>query len=88
MTAKSGGKKIRVVVADDHAVLRESLVALLGTQPDFRVEGKAANGTQTLELVRLYHPDVLVLDLAMPEGDGFDWRKASWLLPTTRRNRF
>jgi DNA-binding NarL/FixJ family response regulator len=66
------GSKIRVVIADDHAVLRESLAALLNTQPDFVVEGTAANGQQALELVQQRHPDVLVLDLFMPDFDGFD----------------
>jgi len=61
-----------VVIADDHAVLRESLAALLNTQPDFVVEGTAANGQQALELVQQRHPDVLVLDLFMPDFDGFD----------------
>ncbi len=66
------GSKIRVVIADDHAVLRESLAALLVTQPDFQVDGTAANGQQALELVKQHHPDVLVLDLFMPDFDGFD----------------
>jgi DNA-binding NarL/FixJ family response regulator len=66
------GSKIRLVIADDHAVLRESLAALLNTQPDFVVEGTAANGQQALELVQQRHPDVLVLDLFMPDFDGFD----------------
>lgn len=61
-----------MVIADDHAVLRESLAALLNTQPDFAVEGTAANGQQALELVQQRHPDVLVLDLFMPDFDGFD----------------
>ncbi len=64
--------KIRIVIADDHAVLRESLAALLSTQADFQVEGKAADGNEALELVQKYHPDVLVLDLFMPGSDGFE----------------
>lgn len=65
-------KTTRIVIADDHAVLRESLAALLETQPDFRVHGKAANGAETLQMVRTQAPDVLVLDLFMPAGDGFE----------------
>jgi DNA-binding NarL/FixJ family response regulator len=73
MAAKSvSQEKIRVVIADDHAVLRESLAALLGSQQDFTVEGRAANGQETLSMVQEIHPDVLVLDLFMPQGDGFD----------------
>lgn len=65
-------RKIRIAIADDHAVLRESLSALLATQPDFQVIGSAANGTEALALAQEHHPDVLVLDLFMPEGDGFE----------------
>ncbi len=68
----SSPSKTRIVIADDHAVLRESLAALLETQPDFRVEGKAANGVEALEQVQQHHPDVLVLDLFMPGSDGFE----------------
>ena len=64
--------KTRIVVADDHAVLRESLAALLGTQSDFEVVGTAQNGQQALEIVQASHPDVLVLDLFMPDADGFE----------------
>jgi len=73
MAAKgSSTPKIRIVIADDHAVLRESLSALLATQPDFHVEGLAANGQEALALAQQHHPDVLVLDLFMPGGDGFE----------------
>ncbi|HYH00921.1 MAG TPA: response regulator transcription factor [Terriglobales bacterium] len=65
-------EKIRVVIADDHVVLLESLSALLSSQPDFEVVGKAVNGTIAVELVQQHHPDVLVLDLFMPENDGFE----------------
>jgi len=63
---------MRIVIADDHAVLRESLDALLKTQEDIEVVGKAASGTEALELVQNQHPDVLLLDLFMPGGDGFE----------------
>lgn len=65
-------EKIPIVIADDHAVLRESLTALLGTQADFEVVGKAANGVEALDLVQKHQPMVLVLDLFMPGGDGFE----------------
>jgi len=63
---------MRIVIADDHAVLRESLDALLKSQQDIEVVGKAGSGTEALELVQNQHPDVLLLDLFMPGGDGFD----------------
>lgn len=64
--------KIQIVIADDHTVLRESLAALLESQPDFQVIGKAANGAEALELLREKKPDILVLDLFMPGSDGFE----------------
>ena len=65
-------EKIPIVIADDHAVLRESLTALLDTQPDLEVVGKASNGVEALDLVQKHQPTVLVLDLFMPGGDGFE----------------
>lgn len=64
--------RIAIVLADDHAVLRESLSALLQSQPDFDVVGAAANGEEALQLVQEHKPQVLVLDLFMPESDGFE----------------
>lgn len=65
-------KPIDIVIADDHAVLRESLATLLETQADLKVIGKATNGTEALQLVQQHRPDVLLLDLFMPQGNGFD----------------
>jgi DNA-binding NarL/FixJ family response regulator len=64
--------RIAIVIADDHAVLRESLAALLQSQPDFEVVGSASNGDEALRLVQEHRPDVLVLDLFMPQSDGFE----------------
>lgn len=63
---------IRIVIADDHAVLLESLKGLLDSQKDFEVVGAAVNGNQAVELVRQHSPDVLLLDLFMPDSDGFE----------------
>lgn len=65
-------QKIRIVIADDHAILRESLSLLLSTQKDFEVEGSATNGQEALQMVQQHRPDVLVLDLFMPDFDGFE----------------
>src|SRR6185312_4871876 len=65
-------QKIRIVIADDHAILRESLSLLLSTQKDFEIEGSATNGQDALQMVQQHHPDVLVLDLFMPDFDGFE----------------
>ncbi len=61
---------IRIVVADDHPIVREGLIAVLGTQPDFSVVGEAATGIEVITCVRELKPDVLLLDLALPEMDG------------------
>ena len=63
-------QKIRLLVADDHPMLREGLVAVLGTQPDFEVVGEAADGSEVVRLVERLQPDVILLDLEMPGMDG------------------
>jgi DNA-binding NarL/FixJ family response regulator len=61
---------IRVLVADDHPMLREGLTAVLGTQPDFEVIGEAADGSEVVQLAETLRPDVILLDLEMPTVDG------------------
>jgi two-component system, NarL family, response regulator LiaR len=61
---------IRVVIADDHRVVREGLCYLLGQEPDVEVVGEAGDGRQTVDVVAATRPDVLLLDLYMPEPDG------------------
>jgi DNA-binding NarL/FixJ family response regulator len=61
---------IRVAVADDHPVVRDGLVAMLETQPDFEIVGSAGTGIDALTLVASEDPDVLLLDLEMPALDG------------------
>ncbi|HVB99452.1 MAG TPA: response regulator transcription factor [Candidatus Dormibacteraeota bacterium] len=63
-------KRIRVVIADDHPIVREGLRAVLKTQRDIEVVAEAANGPQAIEQFLLHRPDVLLLDLRMPEMDG------------------
>ena len=77
MTAsgKSGGfaeKNYRIVIADDHAVVRRGVRALLEKQPGFEIVAEAANGMDALNLVRKLKPDLLVLDLTMPEMNGLE----------------
>lgn len=63
---------IRILVADDHPIVRDGLIAILGTQSDFEVVGKAGDGLETLGQVDKLHPDVLLLDLEMPHMDGVE----------------
>ena len=61
---------IRVVIADDHRVVRDGLCYLLGQEPGVEVVGEAGDGRQAIDVVAATRPDVLLLDLYMPEGDG------------------
>src|SRR5829696_4607516 len=63
-------RAIRIVVADDHPVVREGLVAMLHAEPEFDVVGEAASGAEAVRLVERLAPDVLLLDLEMPGLDG------------------
>jgi DNA-binding NarL/FixJ family response regulator len=62
--------QIRILVADDHPVVRDGLIAMLGTQPDFEVVAVAGTGSQAVERTLDFQPDVLLLDLELPELDG------------------
>jgi NarL family two-component system response regulator LiaR len=64
--------KIRVLLADDHAVLREGLHTLLSLQNDIEVVGEAENGQIAVEMAKQLHPDVVVMDIAMPIMDGLE----------------
>lgn len=63
---------LRVVVADDHPIVRTGLVALIGSLPAMEVVGVAADGNEAVREVTLTKPDVAIVDLEMPELDGFE----------------
>ncbi|HSZ99166.1 MAG TPA: response regulator transcription factor [Streptosporangiaceae bacterium] len=66
------GAPIRIVVADDHQVVRAGFAALLDTQPDFTVVGTACDGAEAVTLGRDLRPDVLLMDVRMPGTDGIE----------------
>lgn len=74
MTKKlqNGARQIRLVIADDHPVVREGLRALIGSDRGLKVVGEAASGKEAVEEFLSHRPDVLLLDLRMPEMSGLE----------------
>jgi len=76
---------IRILIADDHGVLRAGLRVLLNAEPDMQVVGEAAAGHETLRLASELRPDVVLLDLSMPDLGGIEvTRRIKTALPETR----
>jgi two-component system, NarL family, response regulator LiaR len=83
--------KIRILIADDHAIVREGLRALLATEPDLELVAEATDGIQAVDKARAFKPDVILLDLMMPRMDGVeaiteikkDWQEARILVLTS-----
>jgi DNA-binding NarL/FixJ family response regulator len=72
----SGSGRIRILLADDHAVLRAGLRALLSAEPDMEVVGEAGDGQETVRQAEALRPDVIVMDIAMPGGGGLQATRA------------
>jgi DNA-binding NarL/FixJ family response regulator len=64
--------QIRIVLADDHTIIRSGLRLLLEQQPDFKVVAEASDGRQAVQLVSKHHPNVVILDIGMPELNGIE----------------
>lgn len=67
--------KLRLVLADDHRMLREALAEMLAKEPEIEVAGEAGSGREALELVETLRPDVLVLDIGLPDMSGIEVAK-------------
>ncbi len=72
----AGIKTIRIVIADDHTIVRQGIRSLLQAEPDIEVVGEASDGREAVQLTRELKPDVVVMDLAMPEMDGTEATRA------------
>jgi DNA-binding NarL/FixJ family response regulator len=72
---KQPGKRIRVLIVDDHAVVRDGIRAVLALQRDMQVVGEAANGKEGLEKTIELMPDVVLMDIVMPVMNGLDATK-------------
>jgi len=68
-------QKIRVLVADDHFIVRIGLMSVVNTEPDMRVVGEAADGAQAVEIFWKTNPDLVLMDLRMPIKDGIEATK-------------
>src|SRR5215471_20902933 len=78
-------RKIRVLLADDHIVVRQGLRALLAAQPDMEIVGEADNGRQAVQLAKKLLPDVAVIDIAMPVLNGLEaTRQITQTVPATK----
>ena len=78
-------KKIRVMIADDHAILRMGLSSLLGRKGDFEIVGEAADGDEAVRKAQKLAPDVVIMDLMMPVTDGVEaTRQIRERLPGTK----
>jgi DNA-binding NarL/FixJ family response regulator len=67
-----GSAQIRILAVDDHALVREGIAVLVGTQPDMTLVAEASNGREAIQQFRTHRPDVTLMDLQMPEMNGFD----------------
>jgi len=66
------GQKVRIVIAEDHTILREGLKSLLSSNPDFEIIGEAEDGREAIRCVEKFKPDLILMDLSMPRINGLD----------------
>jgi DNA-binding NarL/FixJ family response regulator len=83
--AQNMREKIRILLADDHAVVRQGFKMILAAQPDMEIVGEAGNGREALDLAGQLQPDVIVMDVAMPELNGIEaTRRVADISPRSR----
>ncbi len=70
------GRRVRIVLSDDHAVMRQSLARMLAEEPDLEIVGEAADGKQAVELAQTLQPDIVLMDVSMPVMDGIEATRA------------
>jgi two-component system, NarL family, response regulator DevR len=81
----TAARPLRLLVVDDHEVVRQGLVALLGRRPNFQVVAEAATAAESLDMARRYQPDLVVMDVRLPDGSGIEaCREIRDELPETR----
>jgi two-component system NarL family response regulator len=68
-------KKISVLIADDHRLFAEALEAILASEPEIEIVGRASNGEEAVQQALALHPDVILMDIAMPGLDGVEATK-------------
>jgi CheY-like chemotaxis protein len=71
-TSAQEDRRIRILVVDDHVIMRQGLACLLQAQPDMEVVGEASNGESAIKMARQFLPDVIVMDVSMPVMNGAD----------------
>jgi NarL family two-component system response regulator LiaR len=82
---RGGSEKIAVVLVDDHAIVRQGLRTYLELQPDIEVVGEASDGREAVGVVRDTLPDIVLMDLVMPNSDGVEATRAiTGMAPSTR----
>jgi NarL family two-component system response regulator LiaR len=84
-TGNAEGDKITIMIVDDHAIVRQGLRTYLDLQPDMQVVGEAADGRQAIDMARDLLPDIVLMDLVMPNVDGVEaTRGVTSASPSTR----